>query len=227
MVLTKARALRTAVEMSDRAKALALTPVSRETAERLDRFVALLIERQQTMNLVGASTLGRLWTRHIADSLQLMPLAPAARVWVDVGSGAGLPGLVIACALADVAGAAVHLIESNGRKAAFLREAQRATESPAIIHQERMETFATSFRGDVHAVSARAVAPLNSLLRLCFPFLSKPGAVGLFPKGRSAERELAAAAKQWKIEAELMESRTDPSGRIIVVRALERPRRRQ
>src|ERR1700704_5018950 len=112
---------------SDRARALALTPVSRETSERLDRFVELLLTWQRTTNLIAASTIPHLWTRHVADSLQLLELAPDARVWIDLGSGGGFPGLVIACALADKPGALIHLVESNAKKAAFLREAQRVT----------------------------------------------------------------------------------------------------
>ena len=102
----------------DRARALALTPVSRETLERLDRFVGLLLEWQQRINLIAPSTEPKIWTRHVADSLQLLPLAPEARIWADLGSGGGFPGLVIACALADTPGAHVHLVESTGKKAA-------------------------------------------------------------------------------------------------------------
>jgi 16S rRNA (guanine527-N7)-methyltransferase len=207
---------------ADRAAALELTPVSRETADRLDQFVALLLAWQRRTNLIATSTVVRLWTRHIADSLQLLPLAPAARVWVDVGSGAGFPGLVIACALAEVPGATVHLVESNGKKVAFLREAQRVTGSPAMVHAERMETFAGTFRGRADALCARAVSPLKSLLSLTFPLLGKTNVVGLFPKGRTAERELAEAANSWKMHATLVASRTEATARIIVIRDLER-----
>src|SRR5262249_13385943 len=100
----------------DRANALALTPVSRETAERLATFVACVLRRQQTTNLIASSTIPQIWTRHIADSLQLMSLAPTASIWVDLGSGAGFPGIAIACALAGRAGARVHLIESIKKK---------------------------------------------------------------------------------------------------------------
>jgi 16S rRNA (guanine527-N7)-methyltransferase len=207
---------------ADRAKALELTPVSRETEERLDRFVALLLAWQRTTNLIASSTVARLWTRHIADSLQLLDLAPAARRWIDMGSGAGFPGLVIACALADKAGASVHLIESNAKKAAFLRAAQRATESPAEVHAERMEKFTQTFRGSFDALTARAVSPLKSLFEMTFPLLGTTGAVALFPKGQNAELELREASKCWQMHATLAASRTDPTGRIIVVRNLER-----
>ena len=119
---------------ADRKKALALLNDSREippeVMDRLDRFVAALLQWQATTNLVAPSTLPELWTRHIADSLQLLPLAPNAKHWVDLGSGGGFPGLVIACALADSPGSVVHLVESNLKKAAFLREAARLTGVP-------------------------------------------------------------------------------------------------
>src|ERR1700733_7296679 len=123
---------------ADRTRALALTPVSRETTDRLDRFVALLSAWQQRINLIAPSTAPQLWTRHIADSLQLLALAPEARIWADLGTGAGFPGLVLACALADTPGACVHLVESSTKKAAFLREAVRATGAPAVVHAVRI-----------------------------------------------------------------------------------------
>src|SRR5438445_1098522 len=177
----------------DRARALELTPVSRETLERLDRFVGLLLTWQRTTHLIAPSTVAHLWTRHIADSLQLLNLAPDAHVWVDLGAGAGFPGLVIACALAGRPGVRVHLIESNRKKAAFLREAQRLTAVPASVHAMRIEEFAASFDGPADVVTARAVAPLKSLLDKCFPLLGKSGAMGLFPKGQNAELELREA----------------------------------
>jgi 16S rRNA (guanine527-N7)-methyltransferase len=208
---------------ADRAAALTLTPVSRETLARLDRFVEVLLAWQRTTNLVAPSTVPRLWTRHIADSLQLLDLAPAARTWIDVGSGGGFPGLVIACALASQPGTSVHLVEANAKKAAFLREAQRVTEAPARVHGERMEEFAKRFAGEMDVVCARAVSPLKPLLCLTFPLLQS-GAVGLFPKGKNAEDELREASIYWKMNATLVVSRTDPAGRIIVIRDLEQGR---
>ena len=118
-----------------------LIAVSRETTARLDRFVATLLDWQQRMNLISHSTEATVWTRHVADSLQLLPLAPEARIWADLGSGGGFPGLAIACALADTPGARVHLVESNGKKAAFLREAAKVTGAPATVHASRVEEF--------------------------------------------------------------------------------------
>jgi len=205
---------------ADRARALALTPVSRETTARLDCFVAVLLAWQRRINLIAASTEATLWTRHIADSLQLIPLAPEARIWVDLGSGGGFPGLVVACAIADQPGAEVHLVESNGKKAAFLREAARATAAPVIVHAARIEDFVQKPPPSVHVVTARALARLSELLGLAFPLLKK-GACGLFPKGQDAADELTEAAQCWKIQASLMSSRTDPKARIVVVRGLE------
>jgi 16S rRNA (guanine527-N7)-methyltransferase len=217
------------VEPADRARALALTPVSRETLERLDRFVALLLAWQRTTNLIAPSTVLHLWTRHVADSLQLLDLAPDARVWVDLGAGGGFPGLIIACALADKPGVHIHLVESNTKKAAFLREAQRLTGAPASVHAARIEAFAAAFDGRADVITARAVAPLKSLLDQCFPLLGKSGATGLFPKGQNAELELKQAResrtlKSWTMNATLARSRTDPTGRIIVIRDVERSR---
>jgi 16S rRNA (guanine527-N7)-methyltransferase len=208
---------------ADRSRALALTPVSRETAARLDRFVALLLKWQDITHLIAPSTVPTLWTRHIADSLQLLDLAPEAKIWVDLGTGGGFPGLVIACALCGTAGRLVHLIESNTKKAAFLREAVAATESPAVVHAVRMEKFVESFAGRADIVTARAVSPLSLLLSQCFPLL-KDGTIGLFPKGQDVEAELTEASKCWKMMADLIPSRTDPKARIVMIRALE-PRR--
>ena len=210
---------------ADRARALALTPVSRETGERLDRFVELLLRWQHTTNLVAPSTISKLWTRHVADSLQLLDLAPHARIWLDLGSGGGFPGLVIACALAEKPAALVHLVESNTKKAAFLREAQRVTGAPVSVHPERIEDFAARFQGRADALTARAVAPLKTLLTQCFPLLGKTGAIALFPKGQNADLEVreatdSRAAKSWNLNVVLVPSRTDPASRIVVIRDL-------
>jgi 16S rRNA (guanine527-N7)-methyltransferase len=206
---------------ADRERALALFPDSREIAPRLDRFVTLLLQWQATTNLVAPSTLPELWTRHIADSLQLLPLAPGARHWVDLGSGGGFPGLVIACALAGTPGAVVHLVESNTKKAAFLREAARITGAPAKVHAMRIEDFVDDLAGPVEIVTARALATLENLLESAYPLL-KSGAQGLFLKGRDIEVELTAASKCWTIDAELIPSATESGGRIVRVRSAER-----
>jgi 16S rRNA (guanine527-N7)-methyltransferase len=207
----------------DRVRALQLTPVSHEIAARLDRFAALLIEWQQRKNLIAPSTIPQIWTRHIADSLQLLDLAPEAKTWIDLGSGAGFPGLVIACALSDVPGVEVHLVESNGKKANFLREAARHIGVPATVHAVRIEDFAKNFAIRPHIVTARALAPLNATLALAHS-LSKTGAQGLFLKGQDVASELTQAAKYWKFEPTLVPSKTSPNSRIVSVRHWE-PRR--
>jgi 16S rRNA (guanine527-N7)-methyltransferase len=135
----------------DRKQAIALNQdsVSRETWARLDAFVARVIQRQETMNLIAPSTIPTIWTRHIADSLQLLPLAAGAKRWIDFGSGAGFPGLAIACALVETTGGQLHLVESTHKKAAFLRETIDALHLPAIVHAQRIEDFTRSKQAPV------------------------------------------------------------------------------
>jgi 16S rRNA (guanine527-N7)-methyltransferase len=205
--------------MDDRGRALALKPVSRETSDRLDRFVEFLLPWTERTNLIARSTIPTIWTRHIADSLQLLALAPDAKTWIDLGSGAGFPGLVIACALAERAGVTVHLVESQGKKANFLREAVKHLELPATVHAVRIEDFVKNCAVRPDVVTARALAPLNELFKLAHPLL-KPGVKGLFPKGQHVEVELTEASKSWNIDADLVPSKTSPDGRIVVVSKL-------
>jgi 16S rRNA (guanine527-N7)-methyltransferase len=205
----------------NRAKALALTPVSRETAAKLDLFVDVLLSFSRHTNLIARSSVPNLWLRHISDSLQLLALAPDAKRWVDLGSGAGFPGIVIACVLAGREGAAVHLVESIGKKAAFLREAVEHLKIPAVVHAVRIEDFVKNFSEKPDVVCARALAPLDRLLSLADPLL-KTGVQGLFPKGQDVGAELTEASKYWKIDAELVPSQTSPQSRIVVVRGLHR-----
>jgi 16S rRNA (guanine527-N7)-methyltransferase len=207
---------------ADRRAALQLTPVSRETLTRLDRYVAHLLAWQAKINLIAPSTVSHLWTRHIADSLQLIDLTPTAQIWVDVGSGAGLPGLVLGCALADRPGALVHLVESNAKKSAFLREGVRLTGAAAVVHAERMEDVARRWEGPLDVVCARAVAPIKSLLEQCFFLVQKNGVTALFPKGHNVQSELDEASETWKMRAELVPSRTAADSRIVIIRELER-----
>ena len=159
-----------------------------------------------------------LLTRHRA--LQLVDLAPEARVWVDFGAGGGFPGIPIACALVDKSGSSmIHLVESNGKKASFLREAVRVTGVSAQVHQQRAEKFGESFQETVHVVTARALAPLKTLCDQAFPLIAR-GAIGIFPKGQDVDAELTEAAKYWSIEAEKVPSKTSPEGRIVVIRGL-------
>src|SRR3979411_983736 len=193
--------------VADKAAALALTPVSRETEARLDRYVALLREWQPKPTVAAPSTLPNLWTRHISDSLQLLTLAPDAKIWVDLGSGGGFPGVVLACALADTPGAMVHLVERNAKKAAFLREALRITGAAGTVHLADIGDSVDSVPGPVDCVTARAVAPLHQLVGFAEPLVGK-GATALFPKGQDVEAELTEATKYWKMTPRLRPSLT-------------------
>ena len=206
---------------SDKAAALALTPVSRETEVRLDRYVELLLEWQAKTNLIAPSTLPTLWTRHISDSLQLLALAPTAKVWADFGSGGGFPGVVLACALAEIPGAMIHLVERNSKKGAFLREALRVTNAPGTIHLTDIGDSVDSAVGSVDCVTARAVAPLHQLIDFAEP-LVKRGAKALFLKGQDVEAELTDATKYWNIESRLHSSRTGGHGWIVELDHIER-----
>ena len=206
---------------ADKAAALALTPVSRETEQRLDRYVALLLEWQAKTNLVAPSTLPHLWTRHISDSLQLLELAPDAKIWVDLGSGGGFPGVVLACALAERPGAEVHLVERIAKKAAFLREAIRVTGAPGIVHLSEIGDIVEKWSGGVDCVTARALAPLHQLIGFAEP-LVKRGAKALFLKGQDVEAELTESTKYWKIEPKLYSSRTGGQGWIVAIDCIER-----
>lgn len=196
--------------------------VSRETLARLETIVALLRRWQPTINLVANASLPHVWDRHVADSLQLVNHVPEKPLrWVDLGSGGGFPGLVVAAVLAGRAGAEVHLVESDSRKAAFLREAARAAQLPVLVHAARVEDVAQKLAPGTDVVSARALAPLPKLLDLAEPFLTA-GALGLFPKGRDTARELTDARKGWTLDLDLVPSLSDPEGQIVKVRAASR-----
>jgi 16S rRNA (guanine527-N7)-methyltransferase len=202
---------------ADRAAALALVPVSAETERRLAIYAELLLKWQKTINLVAASTLPHIWTRHFADSLQVHAAAPEARLWVDLGTGGGFPGLVTAIVLADIEGARVHLIESDQRKCAFLREVSRETGAASEVHVGRIEDIAPTIQGQIHAVSARALDPLPQLLTLAEPFLKK-GALGVFLKGQHLDGELTDSPLVSRYEIEMRKSKTSASAHLLLVK---------
>ncbi|MEA1831161.1 16S rRNA (guanine(527)-N(7))-methyltransferase RsmG [Methylobacterium durans] len=206
--------------MCDREGVLAAAGVSRETAARLDLYVGQLQRWQSVKNLVGPATLAEVWTRHVADALQLLALAPDARTWLDLGSGAGIPGLILAIAGAERPGFRVDLVESNARKCAFLTEAIRVTGAPARVRNARIEAVIADHAG-VEIVCARALASLDQLLAWTEPVL-KSGTTGLFPKGREVEAELTEAARRWRFVYDLLPSQTDSAARIVRVTALDR-----
>jgi len=183
-------------------------PVSRETLTRLEAYAGLLIGWSARINLVGRDTLADLWRRHFLDSAQLGPLVPDnARSLIDLGSGAGFPGLVLA--ILGVNG--VELVEAGSRKSAFLREAARVAEAAVTIRPCRIAAVAAH---PVDVVTARAVAPLDRLLDLARPFLG-PDTVCLFPKGERAAEELTLARKRWTMTPSFYQSISDPRGVIL------------
>jgi len=195
--------------------------VSRETMERLELYEALLLKWNRAINLVGRGTLSDPWRRHFLDSAQLMARLPAPPQdrplkLIDFGSGAGFPGLV----LAIMGAGEVHLVESDQRKAAFLREVSRETAAGAQVHACRIEEL-EPFPADV--VTARALAPLPLLLTYAEAFLA-PDTLCLFSKGKSAEEELTLAAQEWKMIVECLPSLSDPAALLLEIR---KPRRLQ
>ncbi|PPE79277.1 16S rRNA (guanine(527)-N(7))-methyltransferase RsmG [Kaistia algarum] len=200
-----------------------ILPVSRETMARLEIYVALLRKWQPAQNLVSPKTMDQIWRRHIADSAQLVALFPAALRWADLGSGAGLPGLVTAILLTGRDGAAVHLVESNQRKCAFLRTVVRETGAPAMVHEGRIESVLKHFVEPVDYVSARALAPLVSLLDLSEPLFAS-GARAAFHKGADFEGELREASKSWSLDLVRHKSMIDADSSVVeILRAERRP----
>lgn len=193
--------------------------LARATLDDLHAYRDLLSTWNGRMNLVGPSAMAQFWTRHVADSAQLLSLAPGATTFADLGTGAGLPGVVLAILLKGRAGAQVHLVESLAKRCAFLREVVSTLAIPAVVHHVRAEDLKPA--PAVEVVTARAVAPLEKLLGYARPML-KPGVRGLFLKGRGAEAEVAAARHAWDFTAVLHPSRTDPDARVVEIARLQR-----
>jgi len=193
------------------------TAVSRETLARLETYAEYLTKWQKSINLVGPATLPDLWRRHMLDSAQLYPHLPQpVHRLIDMGSGAGFPGLV----LAILGVPEVHLIESDSRKCAFLREVARVTKTPITIHNKRIESVDIP---PADVVTARALAPLEMLFTMAFPRLAS-GGVCLFLKGRGSEDELTSAGKEWHMRVTRFSSQTDADGTILHIGELSRGR---
>ena len=195
--------------------------VSRETLDRLSTFVALLRKWQPAENLVSPATLPTLWRRHVADCAQLVALFPTAMQWLDIGSGGGFPGLVVACFMADRPGARVHLVESNERKCAFLRRVVSEARLPATVHRGRIEAILQGWAQPVDRVTARAVAPLSRLLDMAAPVLTR-GIPAAFHKGRDFEGEIDEASKSWAFDLVIHKSRIEEGGVILGITRLAR-----
>lgn len=192
--------------------------VSRETLDRLNLYAVALERWQKKINLVSASTIGNIWQRHIADSVQLLDHCGDLKGhWLDLGTGGGAPGLVVALCLADDPSVKVDLVESNAKKCAFLGEIVRQTGANARVINSRIETVADLHPDAVYdIVSARALAPLDRLLEYASRFIDK-GARGLFLKGQHVDEELTQATKCWKIDYHRIESLSDPAGVVLVI----------
>jgi 16S rRNA (guanine527-N7)-methyltransferase len=195
------------------------TGASPEAMADMERFLARLSEANRDMNLVGPSALPEFWLRHALDSAQLLRLAPEARVWADLGAGAGFPGLVLAILLKGRPNARVHLIDSLAKRCRFLAQLVDELALPAEVHNARAEDLSLA----VEVVTARACAPLSRLLGFAEPYFRR-GAEGLFLKGERAEAELHEAAKSWRFEQDLLPSLSDPRGRVVRIRRLRRAR---
>ena len=197
-----------------------LLPVSRETLSRLEVFVALFEKWSRRINLAAPSTLPHIWERHILDSAQIFALNPGPRSWLDVGSGGGFPGIVTAILLADAGGGHVDLIESNQKKAAFLRRALAETGGRGAVHAIRIEQAQQTLSG-FDAVSARAVADLDRLLAYCAPWLEQ-GAEAYFHKGRDYRREIDKARRSWSFDLIEHKSIVDADSVILQIGKLTR-----
>jgi 16S rRNA (guanine527-N7)-methyltransferase len=203
----------------DRLTSPALIELTEEQRSRLRIYEALLVKWQKGLNLVAPSTVPQIWHRHFEDSLQLLPLAGNWFRWVDIGSGAGFPGMVIAILSSRQE---VHLIESDKRKASFLAEVSRETGTHTHIHAGRIERalpeLVETFRFDI--ISARALAPMGDLLRYAGPAL-RQGARGLFLKGKELREELTDSVVGDTFSYELVNSATERDAKIVVVQCLE------
>lgn len=190
--------------------------VSRETSEKLKIYEDLLAKWNESINLVSKSTLESAAKRHFADSMQLWELRKAFDVWVDIGSGAGFPGMVLAI-MAEGQGD-FHLVESDARKCAFLRNVSRETNIPVTVHTKRIESF-DGVKADI--VSARALASVDALFSYTENFLRKDG-ICLYLKGQTCESELEEASRSWTYEAEQFASKTDENGTVLRIKDIAR-----
>lgn len=192
--------------------------VSRETLNRLKEYQNLLEIWQKKLNLVSSASLSEAWDRHFLDSYQLLVHLPSEPLsLIDLGSGAGFPGLVLAILRQETL--SVTLIESDFKKCVFLENVSRETKTPVTVLRSRIESLGDSIQGDV--ITARGLAPLPQLLAYAFP-LMKEKSVGLFLKGKDVEKEIEEAKKKWNFDLELYPSLTDSGGRILKVEHLKK-----
>jgi 16S rRNA (guanine527-N7)-methyltransferase len=208
-----------ALSVSDAASFADVSGATAAQVADLERYRVLLAEWNANMNLVGPATLDVFWSRHAWDSAQLLPLAPDALTWADLGAGAGLPGVVLAILGKGRPSFHVHLIESLTKRCRFLTTVVEALQLPATVHNDRAENLDMA----VDIVTARACAPLARLFGYARPYFRRH-ATGLFLKGQDVAYDLEDATRYWNYEAEVIPSLSDPRGRIVRVRRLGRAR---
>ena len=199
---------------------LPFLPTSSAILSKLKTYVSLLLQGQEVKNLISNSTLNTIWSRHVLDSYQLISLSPSSLHWVDIGAGAGFPGLVIAICLSENSNAHITLIEKNKNKCSFLENVSKTLKLNVTILNNRIENQNNITLPKVDVVMARAFAPLPLLLTYCFSFLSS-GSVGIFPKGKTYENELFLAKKTYDIDYSLKESMTSSESKIIVIKKIK------
>lgn len=197
--------------------------VSRETVQKLEHFAALFQKWARSINLVAPSTLEDLWRRHILDSLQLYQLSPGPKTWVDLGSGGGFPGVITAICLSEAEGGWVHLVESNNKKAAFLRVALRETGARGSVHPIRIEAAPAEIPS-CDAISARALADLSQLLGYCAPWMlgEGSGTVAFFQKGRDYQQEVDKAVSRFQFDLIKHASVVEPDSVVLEIANLSR-----
>jgi 16S rRNA (guanine527-N7)-methyltransferase len=195
--------------------------VSRETFQRLGIIVDQIRKWQPRINLVAPSTMPDIWQRHVIDSLQLWALVERRDRWIDLGSGGGFPGLVLAALMGESKSQIMVLVESNGKKCAFLRETARLAVLPVEVVNGRIEDVVPSLEGSFDVVSARALASLDQLLALSEPLMAR-GAVAVFPKGQDVDGEIAKARETWLFSCDLIQSDTEANARVAVIRSASR-----
>lgn len=196
--------------------------VSRETWERLEHFSALFQKWSKAINLVAPSTLPDLWRRHVADSAQIFQLSPKAQIWADLGSGGGFPGIITAIFLKELGGGWVHLVESNQKKAAFLRQALLETGGLGSVHVLRIEDAPAAI-GQVDAISARALADLDLLLDFSEPWMTQNlECHAFFHKGRDYRQEIAKANGRWRFDLLEHRSAVETDSIVLEIEGLRR-----
>lgn len=208
-----------AVQVHDAESFAAATGAGPTALADLERYRSYLVDWNQNMNLVGPKTLDVFWSRHAWDSAQILRFAPEALTWADLGTGAGLPGIVLAILGKDRPGYHVHLVESLAKRCRFLTEVVTALNLPATVHNSRAEDLSLA----VDIVTARACAPLSRLFGYSRPYFQR-GATALFLKGQDVASDLTEASKSWDFDAEILKSLSDDRGRIVCVKRLGRGR---